>query len=85
LGIKTRIMKNKIGQIELEWVKEENKHYAYFNNNQGIVFAPTQKEAKRLAALYDSADSLFKIVKQCHVYGGGALDLERAELINKLK
>ena len=30
-------MKNKIGQIELEWVKEENKHYAYFNNNQGII------------------------------------------------
>jgi len=36
-------MKNKIGQIELEWIEEENKHYAFFNNNQAIVFAKTVK------------------------------------------
>lgn len=78
-------MKNKIGQIELEWIKEENKHYAFFNSNQAIVYAPTAKEAKRLATLYDSAEKLLEIVKQSHVYGGGLLDLERAEIINKIK
>ena len=78
-------MKNKTGVIELEFVTDENKHYAYFNEGKGIVFAPTAKDAKRLATLYDSAERLLYILKESHIYGGGALDLERTELINKLK
>ena len=73
------------GISELEIVREKNKHYHFFNESKGIIFAPTAKEAKRLATLYDSAEKLLDILKQSHVYGGGALDLERAELINKLK
>ena len=78
-------MEGKLWEIELDWVTEENKHYAYFNGGKAIVFAKTAKEAKRLAALYDSAERLLHILKESHIYGGGALDLERTELINKLK
>ena len=77
-------MNNAKAQIELEWVKEENKHYAFFNNNQAIVFAPTYKEAKKLAALYEAAPAMLDILKNSHTYGGGAIAMQKDELINKL-
>ena len=73
------------GTSQFALVREANKHYHFFNSSRGIIFAPTAKEAKRLAMLYDSAERLLHILKESHLYGGGVLDLERAELINKLK
>ena len=72
-------------EIELDWIKDNKKHFAYFHNTDGIIFAETRKEAQKLALLYDAAPRMLEILKSCHIYGGGALDLERAELINKLK
>jgi len=72
-------------EVELDWVKDDKKHFAYFHNSDGIIFAKTAKEAKKIAALCDAAPRMLEILKSCHIYGGGALDLERAELINKLK
>ena len=78
-------MELKSGKIELDWVNEENKYYSFFNNSRGIVFAPTQKEASKLALLYDNAQKMLDILKSSHIYGGGAKDLEIIELLNKLK
>ena len=48
-------------EVELDWVKDDKKHFAYFHNSDGIIFAKTAKEALSNPHVVEVLNKYFRI------------------------